>query len=137
MASRKLDLPAEIRDIVSEAVERVKDLVKDSLSKELGSLIGSGVLAAGGPPSGRGRQAAKGAAPARARGKPGRRSSLGPEKMDALVKLVNREGEMAPMDARRELRLTTPQMQTLARNTAKLGRIKVEGQGRGTRYKRA
>ena len=58
-------------------------------------------------------------------------------RMDALVALVNEEADIAPKAARKVLKLSASQMQTLARNAGKQGLIKVMGQGRGTRYQKA
>ncbi|MEW5854602.1 MAG: hypothetical protein AB2A00_37850 [Myxococcota bacterium] len=138
MARPWKDLASQVEDIVADAMERVKDLVKDSLNRELGDLIGGGALPAGRKKGAGAGRPAKGGKKAKAgKGKPGRKPTLTPERVQALAALVAKQGEVVPKAARKALKLNAPQMQTTAREAVKQGLIKVKGAGRGTRYVKA
>jgi len=136
MGARKRNLASQVEDIVGDALERVKALVQDSLSRELASLVGG---TRGGAKRGPGRPPKAGrrgpGRPAKSgTGKPGRRSTASPEKINQLVSLVSNKGELAPGDAKKHLKLSQPMFAAVVRAAVKGGLIKKKGAGRGTRY---
>ena len=140
MAARKAargDLSAKVQSIFADAVEQVQAVVKAALADELSKVIGSGgKLLGGGARRGRkpGRKAAGGASGEP--GRPGRKPSYTPEHVDRLVDLVKAEGELAPKDARKKLKVSNTQLHGMVKLAVGDGRIKVVGAGRGTRYTR-
>ena len=141
MAPPRKDLSSQVQYIVSDTLERVKVLVKDSLSKELAHLIGGGLI--GG--TGLGRRAGRKPGPKPGRraslvkvtspGRGGRRATVVTEKrVSALAALVDSRGEIAPKEARKALKLSVPHLQAVAKAAQSAGKIKVTGGGRGTRY---
>jgi hypothetical protein len=150
MALAKKELAAQVQVVIGDALERVRRLVKDSVSKELRGLIAGAEIGGRGLVPRKGKKVAKKAAKKVAKKVTGKaakktkpvKKTAGPKlssegRVKALVDLVNKAGVIAPKDARKVLKLTATQMQTLARNTSKEGLIKVEGQGRGTKYRKA
>ncbi len=140
MASRKYgrgDLSFQVQHIFSDAVEQVQAVVKAALADELSRVMGgSGILGGGGAKRGRppGKRPALGTGE---KGKPGRKPSYSAEHVDKLVDLVKSEGELAPRDARKRLRVTNTQLHGMVKTAVGDGRIKVVGGGRGTKYTRA
>ncbi len=159
MAARKIGLAAQVESIVSEAADSVRTLVRESLKREIGALLG-GVAEdvpqrkKPGPKPGAkrgrkpGRPAKAAGKGAKKKGKPGpkpkgakaggTRAARGSlvDAVAALGKFVAEQGEVAPADARKALKLRPAQIQAVARKAAEEGLIKVEGAGRGTRYKK-
>ncbi|MEW5849610.1 MAG: hypothetical protein AB2A00_12400 [Myxococcota bacterium] len=121
------DLALGVQAIVSEAMAQVRGLIRETLHRELGNVIPDGE-----------RKARAGRGAVKARKTTARRKATGRavsgEKLDALVKLVSRQGEVVPKEARKTLKLTPAQMQVLARQAAAQKMIGIRGAGRGTRY---
>jgi hypothetical protein len=137
MARRKVPLAEQVQHVVAEALDRVKALVRESLTEELDGLIHGGRFLGApqgtarrvGAKRGKGRRA--GVAADRGRGRTSTTEVVG-----RLEALVRDHGTISPKDARRRLGLTAPQMQAAARAARKAGRIKIQGAGPATRYAR-
>ena len=173
MANAKTKLADQVQDIVTDALDTISRMVRDSLNDELKKFLAGkaqGGAVAPKAKKSKGKAAKKTAAKAgkkaggklakkagkkvakkgarKAAGKPAKKAAKKATKkapakarkfdaaaaMEALVKLVGEKGEIAPKAARKFLKLSGVQMQGLAREASRAGKIKVDGKGRGTRY---
>jgi hypothetical protein len=156
MALQKQKLADQVQDIVTDALDTIGKMVRDALNDELHRFLDDKAAAAASRPRKPGKKPAKKAAPKKAKKaakktvrKAAKRSAPKPvkkaarksgRKIDAgklteeLVRLVNQQGDIAPKEARKVLHISDVQMQGLARDAARDGKIKVLGKGRGTRY---